>query len=53
MGFIGQVVKIFQINLLSCVLVGFLWTALYTKILYTLRNKEIEDEPEQALADEE
>tara|TARA_B100000315_G_C14442213_1_gene525234 strand:+ start:35 stop:430 length:396 start_codon:yes stop_codon:yes gene_type:complete len=52
MGFIGQMAKIFQVSLIACLLVGFTWPILFTELLNKLREKEIEEEPEQLMGEE-
>ncbi len=53
MGYIGQLAKIFQVSLFASVLVGFSWPLMFTKLLEKRRDKEIEEEPEQAFVEEE
>ena len=53
MGFIGQMAKIFQVSLFACVLVGFTWPILFTELLGKLKEKEIKEELEQVIVEEE
>ena len=46
MGYVGQLVNLFQVHLTSCVLVGFTWPVLFTKLLEKL-SQEREEEDEQ------
>ena len=52
-GWIGQLFNVFLFSLSSCVMVGFSWPVLFTKILKKASDKEAEDEPEQNIGTEE
>jgi len=43
MGYVGQLVRIFQVHLMSCVLVGFTWPVLFTKLLEKLSQEQEEE----------
>jgi len=52
-GWVGQLINLFQVSLSACVLVGFTWPILLTELLDKLRQEEIADEPEQSVFEEE
>lgn len=47
MGWLGQLANIFLVSLPACVLVGFSWPIVFTKLLEKVREDENKDEPEQ------
>ena len=53
MGYMGQLVWVFQPSLAACVVVGFTWPILATKMMEKLKDQEIAQEPEQELNVEE
>lgn len=52
-GYIAQLLSIFQLSVAACAVVGFTWPVLITKILEKLKDQEIAQEPEQELSLEE
>ena len=48
-GWVGQLANIFLVSLSACVLVGFSWPLLFTKILKKASDEEAENEPEQSV----
>jgi hypothetical protein len=41
-GYIGQMLNIFQVSLLSCATVGISWPIIFTKVLSSFRSKDEE-----------
>ena len=50
-GLVGQMLKIFLVSLSACVVVGFAWPVLFTKILEKAKKGDA-DEPEQPVVEE-
>lgn len=53
MGLLGQLFNIFQVSLVSTVVVGFSWPLLFTRIMQNVKEKEQTAEPEQKVSAEE
>lgn len=52
-GWLGQMTKVFVVSLSACVAVGFTWPFTFTKMLKIKAEKEIAQEPEQEIDEEE
>ena len=48
-GYISQLVYIFQLTVLSCLIVGFSWPYIATKILKKIKDIDASDDPEQKI----
>lgn len=49
MGYFGQLLWVFNTSMVACLVVGFSWPILATKMLEQLKNRDISKEPEQKI----